>query len=203
MSALMDWKTALWERRSIRRFEPQPVPRLVLTEVLEAACQAPSAHNSQPWRFCVVEDGARKAELAAAMGARLEQDRRLDGDDEAAIQADVERSFRRITGAPVVIVLCLTTADLERYGDARRAEAERIMGVQSVAMAGENLLLAAHALGLGACWLAAPLFAPQAAKAALGLPPDWEPQGLVLLGYAAETGKPKTRWSVEEVTRWM
>jgi nitroreductase len=57
------------------------------------------------------------------------------------------------------------------------------MAVQSVAMAGQNLLLMAHALGLGAVWLCAPLFCPETVRAALDLPPDFEAQGVIALGY--------------------
>jgi len=76
------------------------------------------------------------------------------------------------------------------------------MAVQSVAMAGENLLLAAHAEGLGACWMCAPLFAPDVVKQELDLPSTWEPQGLVLIGHAAGSSGPRRRRTVDEVTRW-
>jgi nitroreductase len=69
-------------------------------------------------------------------------------------------------------------------------------------MAGENLLLAAHAEGLGACWMCAPLFAPDVVRQVLDLPPNWEPQGLVLIGHAAGPTRPRRRRTVDEVTRW-
>jgi nitroreductase len=77
-----------------------------------------------------------------------------------------------------------------------------MMAVQSVAMAGENLLLAASAEGWGACWMCAPLFAGDEARRALDLPQDWEPQGLVLLGEAAEAPAPRGRKSLTDVTLW-
>ena len=77
------------------------------------------------------------------------------------------------------------------------------MGVQSVAMAGENLLLAAHALGLGGVWVCAPLFTPGTVGEVLGLPASWQPQGLVLLGYPAQMPKPRPRKNIEEVTLWL
>ena len=63
-------------------------------------------------------------------------------------------------------------------------------------MAAQNLLLLAHAEGLGACWLCAPLFVPQLVVQTLGLPADWEPLGLITLGWPAET-KAKTRQPLE------
>ena len=70
------------------------------------------------------------------------------------------------------------------------------MAAQSVAMAGQNVLLAAHALGLGACWLCAPLFCPEVVRETLALPLDWQPQGLITAGYPAEA-KEKTRAPLE------
>ena len=61
------------------------------------------------------------------------------------------------------------------------------MATQSVAMAGQNLLLAAQAEGLGACWMCAPLFCPDVVRAQLDLPEEWQAQGLIACGYAAET----------------
>jgi nitroreductase len=76
------------------------------------------------------------------------------------------------------------------------------MAVQSVAMALQNLLLAAHAEGLGACWMCAPLFCPDAVQTALDLPDDWEPQALISLGYPAGPGKQRPRKPLADVARY-
>jgi F420 biosynthesis protein FbiB-like protein len=190
-------------RRSIREFTEQPVLDDQIERVLEAARLAPSAHNRQPWRFVVVRDAMRREALAQAMTERLRQDRAADGDDPSDIQADVERARLRLTHAPVAIIICLTMESMDAYPDARRAQAERIMAVQSVAMAGENLLLAAHAEGLGACWMCSPLFAPEVVRARLGLPEGWEPQGMVLLGHPASSPAARPRSPLREITRWL
>ncbi|SRR6266436_3702340 len=189
----------LENRRSIRRYRADPVPEAILDRLLQAAAAAPSAHNRQPWRYVLVADHATKERLAAAMGRRLEADRRRDRDDPEAIRRDVARSYGRITGAPVVILVCLTVEELDRYDDARRSEAEFLMAVQSVAMATQNLLLAAHAEGLGACWLCAPLFCPDTVVAALELPRGWVPQGLLTLGFPLEPAKFKGRKPVSDI----
>lgn len=173
-------------RRSIRRFEPRSVPQAVLLHLLEAATWAPSAHNRQPWRFVVLPGDAAKRRLADAMAARLEADLRADGVPEDAIAADTGRSRRRLTGAGALILVCLSMVDMDDYPDARRQSFERTMAVQGVAMAAQNLLLAAHAEGLGAVWMCAPLFCQDTVRAALDLPPDFEPQGVIALGYPAE-----------------
>jgi F420 biosynthesis protein FbiB-like protein len=189
------------ERRSIRRYQPEPIGDAQLDALLRAACWAPSAHNRQPWRFAVLRDAAPKDRLARAMGDKLRADRSRDGDPAAAIEQDVARSYARITGAPVVLAVCLTLADMDRYPDPARADAEHRMAVQSVAMAVQNLLLAAAADGLGACWMCAPLFCPDVVRAALDLPADWEPQALVTLGRPASAGKPASRRPLADVVR--
>jgi F420 biosynthesis protein FbiB-like protein len=176
-------------RRAIRRYTDQPVPTTLLNELLEIAAWAPSAHNRQPWRFAVLEAPSSKERLAQAMGQRLRADRMADGDPIADIERDVARSFARITGAPVLIIVCLSMADMDSYPDAKRSQAEHTMAVQSVAMAAQTLWLAAHAAGLGVCWLCAPLFVPNLVQQTLALPPDWQPQGLLTLGWPAERKK--------------
>lgn len=173
-------------RRSIRRYTAEPISPETLLRLLEAATWAPSAHNRQPWRFAVLTNLTDKERLATAMGARLRADRTADGDDPADIERDVARSYARLTGAPVLIVVCLSMTDMDSYPDPRRARHEWVMAAQSVAMAAQNLLLLAHAEGLAACWVCAPLFVPELVRETLGLPEDWEPQGLITLGYAAE-----------------
>jgi F420 biosynthesis protein FbiB-like protein len=190
---MSDLFEVIHSRRSIRRFENLAVPAEMIDRLLDAACQAPSAHNRQPWRFAVIQSDDTKRRLAAAMGERLRLDLAADGLPPEQIERDAGRSYNRITGAPLLILLCLTLADMDHYPDEDRAQNERLMAVQSAAMAGQNLLLAAHALGLGACWLCAPLFCGDTVRDTLDLPDNWQPQGLITLGYPAET-KQKTRY---------
>ena len=189
------------ERRSIRRFTSEPVPRAVLERLLEAARWAPSAHNRQPWRFAVITNAERKAALADAMGARFRADLRAEGVDAAEIEAQLARSYARLTEAPALIVFFVSTTAMATYAEAHRQQGEYIMATQSVALAVQNLLLAAHAEGLGACWICAPLFAPDEVRAALALPQDWIAQGLIALGYPAERPV-RTREPIEAKTRW-
>lgn len=192
---------AIFERRSLRRYRPEPVSKAVIESLLTAAMYAPSAHNRQPWRFVVVRDDEVKIGLARAMGERLRHDLTQDGAPTDVIEADVARSYDRLTSAPVLIIVCLTMIEMDEYPDAARAELERLMAVQSTAMAGQNLLLAAHAHGLGACWMCAPLFCPDVVKTQLGLPEEWQPQGIVTVGYPAQE-RTKTRKPLGEVVQW-
>jgi len=194
------WQT-IFGRRSIRRYRPEPVPREVIERVLTAAIWAPSAHNRQPWRFVVISQPKVKRALAEAMGQRWQRDLSREGWDEEAIRAKVARSHQRITQPPVLILGCLTMTDMEAHDEPRLQEAERIMAVQSLALALGNLMLAAHHEGLGSCWMCAPLFAQNEVRAALELPEDWEPQALISLGWPDET-RESTRRPLEEVVVW-
>jgi len=185
--------TMLRSRRSIRTFRPGAPGREILDRLFATAAAAPSAHNRQPWRFMAIENAPTKAALAGAMGARLAADRRRDGEREDAIARDVARSFARLTGAPVIILVCLTLEHADVYPDPARRQAEFLMAVQSTAMAAQNLMLAAHAEKLASCWLCAPLFCPDVVRAALGIPAGWQPQGLIALGAAADGARARAR----------
>ncbi len=190
-------------RRSVRRFRPDSIPEEVLQRILETATWAPSAHNRQPWRFAVLAGEASRRRLADAMGEDFSSDLLVDGLPAEQVEAQVERSRQRIIDAPAAILVCLDSTEMDTYPDERRQVAEYQMAVQSVAMAGQNLLLAAHAEGLGAVWMCAPLFAQDAARRTLALPETWQPQGLVLLGYPDKISQHKGRKSVPEITRFL
>jgi F420 biosynthesis protein FbiB-like protein len=189
-------------RRSIRRYTKEPVTTALIRRLLEAATWAPSAHNRQPWRFAIITKSGDKDRLATAMGLRLRADRTADGDDPAEIERDVNRSYARLTGVPVLIVVCLSMVDMDAYPDPERRRNEWVMAAQSTAMAAQNLLLQAQAEGLATCWVCAPLFVPGLVRTTLELPPDWEPQGLITLGYAAQT-REKTRLPLEMQVKFL
>lgn len=191
------------ERQSIRRFLSIPVSTALITEVLEAATLAPSAHNRQPWRFVVIQSLDVKKELAKRMGTAFRHDLIADGLSETEINKQVERSNNRIEQAPAIILFCLDTTVGDAYPDKKRQKAEWIMGTQSLAMAGQNLLLAAHTKGLGAVWMCAPLFAQDVVRQTLQIPTEWEPQGMVLLGYPAKIPPRRSRRPITEIARYL
>ncbi len=188
-------------RRSVRRYQDRPVPKSVLEDVLTAATWAPSAHNRQPWRFVVVTSPQTRKNLALAMGTRLRSDLTADRLPPTQIEKDVSRSYSRISSAPALILVCMTMADMDRYPDQKRADAERLMAVQSTALAVQNLLLSIHAVGLAACWMCAPLFCPDVVSTQLDLPVAWEPQALITLGYPSEQ-RESTRFPLETRVLW-
>ncbi len=194
-----DLHTFLRTRRSIRRFKPDPVPDSVIETVLTTAIFAPSAHHRQPWRFCVVSDSVMRTKLADAMATDFERDLSRDRLPTEKIQAEIKRSKDRIISAPAVILLCLDMSEMDVYPDRKRKQAEFRMAVQSVANAGMQLLLAAHAEGLGSVWVCSPLFAQETIQTTLALPETWEPQALYFLGYPAAIPVSRERKPLDSV----
>ena len=171
----------------------------VLSRILETATHVPSAHNRQPWRFAVLTELQPKIRLGDLLAADFRRDLAGDQLAEAEIDARLNRSKNRIKDAPVVIVLCMDTSEMDIYPDEKRSTAERVMAIQSVAAAGLQLQLAAHAEGLGSVWTCGPLFAPQTVQFALNLPDGWEPQAMFFLGYPDETPKSKEQKPMEKI----
>ncbi len=167
------------------------MPDSVIERMLCTATHAPSAHNRQPWRFAVATDLSIKTRLAEAMAQDFERDLLRDGVSPEKIQAQVKRSKDRMTSAPAAVILCLDMSEMDSYPDEKRRQAERTMAIQSVAAAGLQLLLAAHAEGLGGVWVCAPLFAPDTILKTLGLSENWEPQAMFYIGYADKSPKNK------------
>lgn len=189
-------------RRSIRRFTPEAVPDSVLTEILQTATFAPSAHNRQPWRFCITQESAAKTKLADEMSTEFRRELEAESTPEELIQKRVERSRGRILSAPVVVILCVDMSEMDVYPDPQRQDIEHIMAIQSAANAGLQLLLAAHAEGLGGVWIGSPLYTQKTIRNVLRLPETWEPQAMFLLGYPAESPEVRERKPLEKIARW-
>ncbi len=161
-------------RFSCRRFAPDPVPRTTLERLLDAARWAPTAGGIEPWRFVVVTDRATRAALArAAFGQGF------------------------VAEAPAVVCVVAVPAESAAAYGRRGAE---LYCLQDTAAATENLLLAAAAEGLGACWVGA--FDEGAVAHHLRLPEGWRPVALVPVGVPAERPGARRRRPLEEVVVW-
>ena len=180
-------------RRSIRAFTSEPVPRALLDSLVEAACLAPAPHHSRPWRWVVIDTDTGRRSLADGMGAQWRIDLAGDGVGPERIDELVESSRTKLTGAPALLLGCLTWDGLDRYPDDTRRRAEWGMALLSLGAGVENLMLAAADAGLASCWVAAPIFCPEAARDALDLPQPWSPAALILVGSPAPDYTPRTR----------
>jgi nitroreductase len=168
----MDVIEAIHSRRSVRAYTFQPVPRELIGELVRDAAQAPPPFAGQvPWTFNVIQG----ADRIAGYGARAKQYAR-ENSPEGGRAAWIEREdFKVFWDAPVVVIISGPVEDCCR--------------------AGQLLILSAHARGLGACWVGAPmawLRAPEA-KAEIGIPSDLTPVSAICVGYAASGPEPRER----------
>jgi nitroreductase len=167
----MEFFELIRRRVSVRGYQSKLVPKEILDKVLEAAVLAPTAANRQPFRLIVIPTSGR----------------------EAALRRVYSREW--FLQAPLVICVCAVKSeawvrrDGKNYAD---VDATIVM---------DHLILAAHDLGLGTCWIGA--FDPAAAREVLGLEPDLEPLAFTPLGYPADEGRPKKRRAVGELVRYL
>jgi len=202
LSAMPEFYDVLLNRRSVRSYQKRAIPWKTLQRVLNAGRWAPSAHNAQPWRFLVFQSSTFKSDLAKAMGTKLRSDREQDGVSPAVIDEEVQLSISRFSEAPVLVLVNLTMASMDVYPDSQRRKIEHIMAIQSVAAAIQNILLAAQAEGLAACWFCAPLFCQEVVREVLSLSDEWLPQAIITMGFPAETPTPPERKGLEDVVEY-
>ena len=207
-----DLHALLASRRSVRRFSSEPPPRELVQDLLRAAVTAPSASNKQPWRFLVVETRAVIDAMAAAVREAVEEiARHVPADSEPAFRAYGDY-FTRFEQAPLVVVVLHRGASVlsqlvdDRLDAATRdtvLRMERDSGLVGASLAVQNLLLMAHARGLGASGMTGPLVAAPRLHEILEVPGAWGIVALVPLGYPAEQPAPTERKAFEKVTRWI
>lgn len=209
----MDLFDAIEGRTSIRKFKPTPVPDEDLLKILDAGRHAPSASNSQPWRFVVIRDKALLAKMADA--AREMVDRMIPfAEDEkqaqrlAAYKGTFYTFFEK---APVVIAVFMEGYDAgtDRLlakmgystGDIKRLRP--LPGLQSISAAIQNMLLTVHALGYGSCWMTGPLVAQEAFEKLLGYGRDECIAALLPVGVPDEHPSARNRKPLDEFVRWI
>jgi nitroreductase len=163
----MDTIEAILKRRSVRRYKPDPIPEDDLRKILESGRQAPSAGNRQPWHFIVTRDPKLKAKLAEACNGQ-----------------------RWMADADVI----LTGVGIPSQS---RGSTGRLWYPVDVAIAMQNMILAATALGYGTCWIGA--FQGDKVKQLLEIPDDMDVVALTPIGVPAESPNPRSRRSPADV----
>ncbi len=140
-----------------------------------------------------------KTKLANAMAIEFELDLARDQLPQTEIQKRTTRSRERIISAPVVIILSVDMSDMDVYPDEKRNKSEYLMAVQSIANAGMQMLLAAHAEGLGGVWVCSPLFVQETIQNILEISKTWEPQAMFFLGYPQDIPDARERKPLDAV----
>jgi len=186
---------AIRTRRSIRRFKNEPLDQNTIEKILEAAILAPSAKNSQPWRFTVVR-GTQRDEMLRRVQRAIEQ-RVADGEDVGS-----SRSTLRVMQQAPVTILIHNAQGIHPWKARKEHESWwDVATVQSIGAAIENMLLAATQLGIGSLWIADIWEAYVEVNE--WLETDDQLVAAVSLGWPDQEPRDPTRKPMEEVVRWM
>jgi coenzyme F420-0:L-glutamate ligase/coenzyme F420-1:gamma-L-glutamate ligase len=202
MTGEVDFWEVLEERRSIRKFTSEPVPEDFVDLILRAGVGAPNARHRQSWRFVVLNSSDKIDRLADTLNENFIKDMLAAGKPAEEVDQKAAERKARICGAPVVVVMFVDVSDLSGFDSSEPNNKEYLMAVQSVALAGGQMLLAAQALGLGGLWMGGPLHAQQKLISSLNLPETWLAQGLLLFGNPGEHPEKKARKPMDEVVRY-
>ena len=190
----------LRNRRSYKlEFDETDLDYDFIKECIDLARWAPSAHNSQPWRYIILKRGEIREMLINQMNQKLQDDLTKDGKSKSFIERKIHRTRSRFLKAPFLIILCLNANRLNKYPDNDRNSFEFIMGIQSISTSATYLLLALESKGLAACWYCAPLFTQDIVKTFLNLPGSFVPAAFFTVGYSAMDVKPPSRKRLEDV----
>lgn len=171
----LDLEEAIKSRRSIRRFRPDPVHRELVEQLIHSATWAPSGMNEQQWSFYVVT-GSRKAALIQIIKQCLQSlDERLHSLFSDKMVRLIHGFFQDCGQAPVIVIALCRRED---------NPIQQEIALMSTAAAIQNLLLLAHADGLGSCWMSGPLFVQQEVMTCLGADSNsWRLVATVPIGY--------------------
>lgn len=195
---------AIERRHSVRTYQERPVPHEILVQLLEAAHQAPSSWNLQPWEFIVVTDPAvkRKLRLAANNQAHVEEAGALFVCLGSLRQQDALAD--RVEGALPPDATPERTERVMRSVARMRHDHEfrKIHVLTNTYIGISFLVLAAQSFGLGSVWMGG--FDADQVKEILGIPDDFFIASLVSVGYPREdhTPPPRKRRSVAEIQHW-
>lgn len=167
----MDALECMYTRRSVKKFRDDPVEWDKIGKIIDAGRLAPSSGNIQNWKFIIVTDPVKRKAMA-----------------EACINQDW------IAAAPIIIAVIAEPDKAKRFFGIR---GERLYTIQNCAAAAENMLLAAHAQGLGACWVGA--FDENKMSGLLRLLEEHRTQVIIPIGYAEEYDLSPQKFRLENV----
>ena len=173
---MTDFIDLVKRRRSIRRYKPDPIPRAMMESCVEAARHAPSASNTQGWRFFIVEGQMKDRLVREALGG-------------------VVVPNRWALTAPVVVALAMKRSVVTHRIGAKIKDID--YHLVDAGIAGEHFVLRAAELGLGTCWIG--WFNKRAVRTVLDIPAAWDVPALITVGYPDEKPKPKERRTLNEI----
>jgi nitroreductase len=185
----MDLNEAITGRRAVREYSAEAVDEQTIRRLVDAAIQAPSAVNQQPWTFTIVRDQTVLDRISREAKAHMLETMPASPAPEHFRSMLSDPNFHIFYHAPVLILIS--------------AAVEGPWIVEDCALAAENLMLAAYAAGLGTCWIgfAQSFLNTPDGKAVLGLPAAWAPVAPIIAGRPKAPSPPVPR--NEPVVRWI
>lgn len=192
------------QRRSVRKFSPEPVNDNDIKTIIEAASMAPSATNSQNWRFIAVKSEEKRNELVRAIEEQIKEYSALIKSRRAYNEFNAyARFFTFFASAPLVLAVIKTPYTsfsmriMQRYGIS--PEALEAADAQGPSAAIQNILLSAHALGYGACWMTGPLIAKDKLEKVLKIEKPDNLMALIPVGKTETVPAVPKRKPIEEI----
>lgn len=191
------------ERRSERTFLPDPVSAATLDRILEIAACAPSASNRQPYRFMVVLNNQIREQMVALVRSRLDSGGSSASVGDTPELASYTKNFLAFGSAPCVVVVVFREVNVLRSIVSSQPANDELASVREGLCSASafimQFLLAAHAQGLGACWMTGPCIAEQELLALLEIPKGWRLAGLLPLGHVDSRSAAPRKRRVEQL----
>ncbi|MCM1569477.1 MAG: nitroreductase family protein [Roseburia sp.] len=191
----------IYDRRSIRKFKSQALPRETIEAILEAGRAAPSAKNRQPWK-CMVLGNASKNAFLDCMEKGIDREEKGAAllPDSANGLADAKNTLRIMREAPIIIAVLNINGKSPFIPLKAEERITEICDSLSIGAFIENMLLQAEALGVGSLWIANTCFAYEELVSYLNT--DKQLIGAIALGYAAEHPDPRPRKDLERIVEF-
>ncbi len=186
------------ERRSIRKYKEEEVPKHLIEKLVEAASKSPSAKNRQPWKY-IVYSGAGKSELLDIMEAALDRESETHEllPDSAGGLSDAYNTLKIMRQAPCLIIVMNTNGKSPFENINSDDRITEICDTLSIGASIENMLLKATELGLGTLWIANTCFAYKDLTSFIG--EKGQLIGAIALGYADESPNQRPRKAMEDI----
>lgn len=208
----MDVFEAIRDRRSIRKYKPDPIPDEHIRTIIEAATLAPSASNAQMWRFLVISNKDILVKLRDVILARLDEFDSGPNSETLSAKIKAARYYSSFfADAPTTIIVLgepyhsALDAVMTEHGwtPAQISDLRQRPDIQSIGAAIQNICLAAHAMGYGTCWMTGPTIAGPEMEKLLGIQAPWKIIALVPIGIPDYDPPTRPRKPLDQVLEFM
>ena len=186
------------KRRTIRKYKKKQIPKKILNKIIEAGRWAPSAENTQPWRFIILKEGEIKSNFIKKIKKEVYSEKFL-----TSANVLLKRSIKIIEEAPIIILVYNTHTFLEKVKKLGKVyeKPAYLSEIQSISAAIENMFLAATSLGIGMCWLNFPLLIKDEIEKFFKTKDELV--AILTLGYPQEKGKRSKRKPISETVKYL